>query len=601
MTGQTSGSPAAPRIEHPRPPIVWLASFPKSGNTWIRAIVTALTTHRHLFQVDQLGSGSQPHGVGSALWRYGLDVRWLDRSEIDRLRTALLIDEPPSGDRPRLRKTHEVFRAGDDDAPPFPVDATRAAILVVRDPRDVVCSWAPFFGVTHDGAIDAISSDSGSHSSSPFNGRTAQPWGTWSSHAESWLADDVPFPVHLVRYEDLTADAVGTLAPVFAAIGLTCSDEELAAAVDQARFDRLREAEATRGFRETSPKTATFFRRGRSQGWRDELTDDQIADIETDHADWMARLGYELTTDDGDRERRAEARRARRRQRARPWSELPPHLGIEVRRGEIPEVLPGAVHPVPWIQTTTTATRVAFRGQNALLVENGNRATVQWEHDPDGPGAGDLSWLVQGWAVTLASLQRGQLSIHASTVRIGDEVVSLAGQPGAGKSTTSMGLRRRGHTLLIDDTTLLEFRDGAAWTTPYSRNVHLRPDAADAMGLSFESLTALGGRSNKAAFLPEDPPGGPHRIDRVVVLSRSPDAEVVRLTELRGGDRLQALARHVSRTGLSPAILGRQVFFERLALLADSTRVQLLVRPTDCWTLDEVMDSIERGRVDDFS
>lgn len=82
---------------------------------------------------------------------------------------------------------------------------------------------------------------------------------------------------------------------------------------------------------------------------------------------------------------------------------------------------------------------------------------------------------MQGWGVTLANMQRVNLSLHAATVQIGDQTVAIAGRRGAGKSTTSMALRARGHQLLVDDVTLIEFRDGAAWTTPFARNVHLLP------------------------------------------------------------------------------------------------------------------------------
>ncbi|MDQ1246885.1 MAG: hypothetical protein QG597_1253, partial [Actinomycetota bacterium] len=109
---------------------VWLASYPKSGNTWMRAIVTALGTHPHLFGVNQLDSGSQPNHVGAAMGWLGLDPRWLERDEVDALRDSLVrrwgvIDDDDAGSRatdpdaadareaarrrPLLRKTHEVY------------------------------------------------------------------------------------------------------------------------------------------------------------------------------------------------------------------------------------------------------------------------------------------------------------------------------------------------------------------------------------------------------------------------------------------------------------------------------------------------------------
>ena len=516
---------------------VWLASYPKSGNTWVRAIVTALSTHSHLFQVNQLDAGAQPFSVVGALPQLGLDSRWLSYSENDRLRAGLIRlsggvpkgqsatedDLAPDELLPLLRKTHEVWRPGTDGREPFPVDATRAAILVVRDPRDVACSYAPFFGVGIDAAIDAMASSPDVGPGRPVQGMTAQPWGSWSGHWHSWRNPDVPFPVHVVRYEDLSHDAVAALALVLDAIGLAFTRGQLADAVEQARFDRLRESETENGFRETGPRTNTFFREGRNGGWRHVLTDAQVAAIEADHAEVMSVLGYELVTDEASRRALAESRASQRRQSMRSWMEPPAHLGLEVSLGDVPDELPDAERPRPWLQTTTRATRVQFASGNALLVEDGHTVTVQWAHDPEEAEA-DLSWLVQGWSVTLAALQRGYLSLHASTVQIGDEVVALAGHQGAGKSTTAMGMRSRGHTLLVDDTTVVEFRDGGAWTTPYARNVHLLRDTADAVGVDADALPLLAGRYGKFAFRAEEPPIEPHRIDRIVVLTRPPNA-----------------------------------------------------------------------------
>ena len=124
---------------------------------------------------------------------------------------------------------------------------------------------------------------------------TAQPWGSWSSHSASWLADDVPFGVHLVRYEDLAENAVDTLLPVFAAIGLDCSRDELEEAVDRARFDRLQQAEEETGFREKSKATHYLLSEGSRRGWHQELSDEQVMAIEADHAEMMTALGYNLT------------------------------------------------------------------------------------------------------------------------------------------------------------------------------------------------------------------------------------------------------------------------------------------------------------------
>lgn len=317
------------------------------------------------------------------------------------------------------------------------------------------------------------------------------------------------------------------------------------------------------------------------------------------------------------------------------WAHLPAHLGLTVTLGAVPAELPGAEHPWPWIHVAPGATLVDFGDGIRLLVRDGRDVTLQWDEAAD--PTGDPSWVLQGWAVTLAALQRGNLSLHAATVRVGAAVVAIAGDRGAGKSTTAVGLRNRGHELLVDDVTLLEFRGTEAWTTPYARNVHLLPDAAAGLGIDFAALPPLALGRDKAALRPEDPPIEPHRIDLVVVLDpdgqgadppppdghpdeplgpgdrwldtqadfddqsgtpgRSPEhppAPTVTTTEARGADRLRALVDHTSRDGLAPMILGHTTYFTQLARLANAAPVHVLRRPASGWTLDEVLDAIER-------
>lgn len=321
-----------------------------------------------------------------------------------------------------------------------------------------------------------------------------------------------------------------------------------------------------------------------------------------------------------------------------PWAQLPEHLALAVTAGPVPATLPSAAHPWPWMHVTPTAALVDFGEGVRLLVEDGREVTLQWDESSD--PTGDPSWLLQGWAVTLAALQRGNLSLHAATVRIGDAVVAIAGNRGAGKSTTAVGLRNRGHQLLVDDVALLEFRGGEAWTTPYARNVHLLPDAAEALGIDFAALMPLALGRDKSAFRAEDPPVEPHRLDLIVVLdpewneqdpasadrdgdpgrpdvplepgtealeaengtggkdavgasAGSPGTAVPVVTEARGADRLRALMEHTVRDGLAPMVLGHIPYFTQLARLANAAPVHVVRRPAGAWTLDAVLDAIE--------
>jgi hypothetical protein len=113
----------------------------------------------------------------------------------------------------------------------------------------------------------------------------------WSDHVETWLA--APFPVHLVRYEDMHSDPHAAFAGVAAFLGLPCDREHIAAAAEAAAFPRLQALEQAGGFLEKPPRAAAFFREGRVDGWRQALTSEQAERIVAAHGPVMRRLGYD--------------------------------------------------------------------------------------------------------------------------------------------------------------------------------------------------------------------------------------------------------------------------------------------------------------------
>ena len=266
-------------------------------------------------------------------------------------------------------------------------------------------------------------------------------------------------------------------------------------------------------------------------------------------------------------------------------------FGLDVRRGTVPESLVAPHVHRSAIDVAGDEVLIRFGPETRLLVVGGRQVVLQLPEDREWEGNSD--WVLQGWAVTIAALQRGQLSLHAATVDVAGRVVAVAGERGAGKSTTAMGLRARGHRLLVDDVALIEFRGDEAWTTPYARNVHLLPDAAEALGMDFASLPLLAGGRDKAAFEPEPPPLDPRRIEAIAVLLPDPEVEEVLVSELRGAERVPGLINHTHRDGLAPLVLGEEEYFRALTRLAGAAPVFLVRRPDSSWTLDPVLDAVE--------
>lgn len=292
--------------------LVWLASYPKSGNTWFRLLVeTSLAPPGAALDINDLQVRG---GIASARRPIDelslLDSRLLTHREADWLRPgvheALARGEFPEigvqwalpAMSPRLMKVHDAYTAGPDGAPLFA--AARGAIAIVRDPRSVASSLASYFNHSIDHAIADMASED-FELSARINGESTQVRQrllSWSAHVRSWL-DQTDVPVHLVRYEDLKADPATTFQAAMRFAGHEIERGAVEQAVGATDFARLQAQERERGFRESQPSRKhdkPFFRRGRADGWRDELTRDQIARLEADHGEVMQRLGYALSS-----------------------------------------------------------------------------------------------------------------------------------------------------------------------------------------------------------------------------------------------------------------------------------------------------------------
>ena len=282
----------------------WLASYPKSGNTWFRLLVANLAADEPI-DINAMPEGG---GIASARGPFHfhtfIDSGLLTHDEADALRPkvyeAIAQDKESDGDhgQPRLIKAHDAYLMTPLGEPLLAgLRGASRAILVVRDPRDVAGSLANHRHSTLDQAIDFLNDRRACFASSTRgqNAQLRQRLLDWSGHAASWL-DQRDLLVHLVRYEDLKTTPVETFSAAMDFIGRPCTRAYVERAVDFAGFDRLQAQERARGFTEWHPRSSggLFFRRGESQGWRRELNRDQVRRIETAHAPMMARLGYAI-------------------------------------------------------------------------------------------------------------------------------------------------------------------------------------------------------------------------------------------------------------------------------------------------------------------
>lgn len=271
----------------------WLASYPKSGNTWMRLALAA--AHSGAGSVTLADLGRSWMASSCALLSEGLCTRVtsLTAEEIERLRPSAYRALAAEATEPMLCKTHDANLPTPGGETLFPREVTLGAIYLVRDPRDVAVSFAHHLGADLDATIDQMASPDFSIGSTATAGglQVRQKLSSWSGHVLSWL--QAPITDLVVRFEDLLSDPTAELVRVVDYLGWNLPLAAVEGAVEATRFPRLQAIEEAEGFSERPAMSSSrFFRQGRAGGWRGVLTPAQSARILDVHGEAMIRVGY---------------------------------------------------------------------------------------------------------------------------------------------------------------------------------------------------------------------------------------------------------------------------------------------------------------------
>ncbi|WP_397542204.1 sulfotransferase domain-containing protein [Roseovarius salis] len=270
--------------------IVWLSSYPKSGNTWVR-----------MFLANYLENGDAPLPI-NRINKYGFADHVADHyrkaagpaadlsdpRQVVALRPRVLNALNTNGATINFVKTHNAITQA-FGVPLIPPELTQAAIYIVRNPLDVALSYARHFSVTHEEAVDRMSSSS--NVTTPNDRYVAHYLGSWSDHVQSWRMVN-GFAVHVVRYEDLLETPERSFGGILRAAGLPVDPPRVEKAVRFSTFDEAARQEEATGFVEKTDRAERFFSVGGSGQWKTDLAPELARRLRKAHRRDMKKLGY---------------------------------------------------------------------------------------------------------------------------------------------------------------------------------------------------------------------------------------------------------------------------------------------------------------------
>jgi aryl sulfotransferase len=274
--------------------IIWLASYPKSGNTWFRAFLANLLFDRETpIDINQLLFSPIASNRQMFDDTAGISSSDLSYEEIERIRPHVYEELAALADGPIYFKIHDAFTYTTEGIPLISNKVSSKAIYFIRNPLDVAVSFAHHNAASMDKTIKMMNNADYKfcNNTQKLDNQLLQRLSSWSGHVESWLNQDI-IPVKIMRYEDMHLNTFSIFKSAVEFLGLHFSDEKIEKAIRFSSFKELQKQEKEKGFKEKPANAGKFFRNGKIGSWHDELTKEQADLIISTHSKIMYQFGY---------------------------------------------------------------------------------------------------------------------------------------------------------------------------------------------------------------------------------------------------------------------------------------------------------------------
>lgn len=270
--------------------ILWIASYPKSGNTWVRTFIQNYLTNKvtsintiHQQSIDEVKSFRYQKYLSQDQKTTDLDLETLCS-----IRPMVHADIAAEANGTVFVKSHN-FQGQYKNYPLHNWPVSSGAIYVVRNPLDVAVSLSHYFAYTIDEAIDYMADEMAGTPNEPEN--IPQVITSWSLNVSSW-SQEPSANLLVLRYEDMLSNPKKAFRKVESLLGLRKDPKRLMKAIKASSFSQLKKQEQTSGFVEKHENATSFFRQGTANQWKKHLSDEQVKRIVEDHREQMQRFKY---------------------------------------------------------------------------------------------------------------------------------------------------------------------------------------------------------------------------------------------------------------------------------------------------------------------
>tara|TARA_B100001778_G_C18514569_1_gene595835 strand:+ start:184 stop:1038 length:855 start_codon:yes stop_codon:yes gene_type:complete len=282
--------------------IIWIASYPKSGNTWIRALLS----HYFFSKDEKFNFDLLKHipnfNIGDFTnenTKFSSNIDYADKAlDVQKFICQKYKINPFFKTHSSLSKIDKKFFTDKS--------VSLGCIYVVRDPRNVITSYKNFENLNYEKTLNFMINKksflfANKTTQKKFKIKGMELISSWSENYNSWINNKLRIPVCLIKYEDLIENTLKELEKMFNFIKEISSEKNsnfdivrAKKTITETSFDRLKKLELKEGFSEKEEKSRKndFFNQGILNDWNNSLSDDIKKKLEDNFQKEMQDLGY---------------------------------------------------------------------------------------------------------------------------------------------------------------------------------------------------------------------------------------------------------------------------------------------------------------------
>jgi hypothetical protein len=282
--------------------IIWIASYPKSGNTWLRAIVSSmLYTAKGSFNFDLLKLIQQFDKIERYKYLKELNIKDFNKinNNIKNISKHWIDSQKKIFLDNKINPIYNIFKTHSANlnvnTNQFTnINLSAGCIYIVRDPREVTVSFSKHFNKSYDETVDFITNKNSCLS--PLKKGSLVLVSSWDINYQSWKISNIP--TLFIKYENVLKDSEKEILKIYNFLNILLElnkeniDHMVKNIAENTKIEIFRNHEKKFKFSEKSKFNNNFFGDAKSDSWKEKLSKFHISKIEEKFEKTLIDLEY---------------------------------------------------------------------------------------------------------------------------------------------------------------------------------------------------------------------------------------------------------------------------------------------------------------------